>query len=85
MKLSATTPLVNNFFYKFYNYNVEDRNMICKVPTELYGYVLRELTFYKKNIAYSSMNQMQFNSFLFNLIKINYLTLHEQLLKDLKA
>lgn len=77
-------PQANNFFYKFYNYNIEDAEMLSKVPDELYGYVVRELLYYKANQANSRMETMQFNSFLFNFIKLNFRALHDKLTKDLK-
>jgi len=84
MELSSTNPLTNKFFYKFYNYNVEDINVISKVPKELYGYVLKELVFYKNSTQYSSMSPMEFNSFLFNYIKLNYTTQHDSLIQALQ-
>ena len=83
MELTTNNPLINNFFYKFYNYNIVDIEIIKLIPSDLYGYVLRELSFYKKDIAYSNMSTIQFNSFLFNLIKLKYPKQHEKLIKDL--
>ena len=76
--------LPNNFFYKFYNYNLEDPTILSKIPIELYSFVTREFAFYKNNIEYSHMDSNQFGSFLFNLIKLNFTTIHEKLIKDLK-
>lgn len=85
MEITSTNPLANNFFYKFYNYNVEDINVINNVPVDLYGYVLRELVFYKRDSTISHMSPMEFNSFLFNAIKTKYTKQHEKLIKDLKS
>lgn len=74
----------NNFFYKFYNYNLDDITILSKVPDMLYGYVSKELLYYATNQNNSRMDEMQFNSFLYNLIKSNFTVLHEQLINDLK-
>ena len=76
--------LANKFFYKFYNYNLEDTAVLELIPAELYGYVSRELMFFKNNAHISNMDVMQFNSFLFNLIKLNYATQHEILVNKIK-
>ena len=75
--------LANKFFYKFYNYNLEDSEMLNNVPPALYAHVSRELIEYKKHNALSIMNTMQFNTHLFNTIKSNYTALHEELISNL--
>jgi len=82
---NTTRPyrLANKFFYKFYNYNVEDVTMLEKIPNPLYGYVSRELLFYNKSQD-TRMDAMQYNVFLFNLIQLNYKDLHEELINELK-
>ncbi len=74
----------NNFFYKFYNYNLEDSAILPLIPQELYGYVMRELMFFKNNQHISRMDAMMFNSFLFNLVKLNFAAQHEILVNKIK-
>lgn len=77
-------PQVNKFFFKFFNYNVQDQDMLALVPYELYQYVAREITFYNNNQESSRMDLMQFNVFLFNLIKLNYRSMHDKLVADIE-
>lgn len=75
----------NNFFYKFYNYNIEDPAMLAIVPNGLYLHAVRELTFFNDNAHISNMDAMQFNVFLFNLIKLNFEKQHNALVEGVKA
>ncbi len=83
MEKQSSHPLANKFFYKFYNYNVEDLDIIELIPYEVYGYVLRELMFYKDNTIDVRLDPMQYNLFLFNKIKLNFTSQHEKLLNDI--
>lgn len=76
-------PLANNFFYKFYNYNLEDSAMLALVPNVLYAHVSKEIMFFKSNESMSQMDIMQFHKLLFAQIKLRYAAQHEALVKQI--
>ena len=76
-------PLVNKFFYKFYNYNIEDNEIIKLVPLELYNFALAKIIMYKTNESLSSIDSMKHNSILFANIKTRFPEMHDKLVKEI--
>jgi hypothetical protein len=74
----------NKFFYKFYNYNLEDSSILDMVPNELYAHVTRELMFFNSNAHMSNMDIMKFSVLLFNMVKSNFTAQHESLTNSIK-
>lgn len=83
MENQSRHPLADNFFYRFYNSNVNDGSAIDSVPDVLYTYVMREIVMYKKKEHKAKLRYMQFCLVLLRNIKQAFPDLDEALMSSL--
>lgn len=57
-------PLVNKFFYRFYNEHMEDQAVVELVGESMYLYVAHEIDNYTKNKQHMNMDYNQFAAHL---------------------
>lgn len=74
---------VNNFFYKNFNYNIINNNILEFIPESLYYFVMTEQMNYKNSIN-NRIDSFQFNGILYKKMVNQYPTEIKKLKQDIE-